>query len=190
VEGAADQVMGLERERKLDMRIDGERLGRFTIAADARAGQIHGAEEGPDAHLKVRVPVKAGTRTISATFLKDTVLAEGIALSDREQAFFEGVGSVSVAGPYNTAGPGATPSRERVFTAVRRQRGAALRGKDHRDTRAAPRRPSRRSSATAALEDGVKRGGFEAAFSCASRSRFRFIFRVSRSRGAEPMSIA
>ena len=45
--GRFDQIMGLERERKLDMRIDGERLGRFTIAADARAGQIHGAEEGP-----------------------------------------------------------------------------------------------------------------------------------------------
>ena len=61
------------------------------------------------------MPVKAGTRTISATFLKDTVLPEGIVLPDREQAFFEGVGSISVAGPYNAAGPGATPSRERIF---------------------------------------------------------------------------
>jgi len=100
----------------MDIRLDGERLGRFTIAADPRAGAlVHGAGEGPDSHLEVRVPVKAGTHTISATFIKDTIVPEGILANDRETAFFEGVGNISVAGPYDVTGPGSTSSREKIF---------------------------------------------------------------------------
>ncbi len=114
--GRYDQFLGLERERKLDLRLDGQRLELFTIPADPRAGQqIHGTGHDPDSHLKVRVPVKAGTRTIIATFVKDTVKAEGIPSNTRETAFFEGVGNVSVAGPYNVQGPGNTVSRNRIF---------------------------------------------------------------------------
>jgi hypothetical protein len=114
--GRYDAFMGLERERKLDLRLDNRRLELFTIAADPRANQLeYGAGEDPDAHLKVRVPVKAGTRTLVATFLKDTVMPEGILPATRETAFFEGVGSISVAGPYNPQGPGRTPSRDRIF---------------------------------------------------------------------------
>jgi Protein of unknown function (DUF1592)/Protein of unknown function (DUF1588)/Protein of unknown function (DUF1587)/Protein of unknown function (DUF1585)/Protein of unknown function (DUF1595) len=114
--GRYDQFLGLERERKLDLRLDGQRLELFTIPADPRAGQqIHGTGHDPDSHLKVRVPVKAGTRTIIATFVKDTVKAEGIPSNTRETAFFEGVGNVSVAGPYNVQGPGNTASRDRIF---------------------------------------------------------------------------
>src|SRR5262249_29473575 len=113
--GRYDAFMGMERERKLDLRLDDQRLKLFTIAADARAGALeYGAHEDPDAHLKIRLPVKAGTRTLGATFVKDTVRPEGI-LGGREAAFFEGVGSVTVAGPFNVQGPGATPSRERIF---------------------------------------------------------------------------
>src|SRR5262249_18794558 len=35
--------------------------------------------------------------------------------ADAVQAHFEGVGSITVAGPYNVQGPGATPSREKIF---------------------------------------------------------------------------
>jgi Protein of unknown function (DUF1592)/Protein of unknown function (DUF1588)/Protein of unknown function (DUF1587)/Protein of unknown function (DUF1585)/Protein of unknown function (DUF1595) len=113
--GRFDQFLGLERERKLDLRLDGQRLGLFTIPADPRAGQqVHGTGHDPDSHLKVRVPVKAGTRTLVATFVKDTVKTEGIPPT-REAAFFEGVGNISVAGPYDAQGPGDTPSRERIF---------------------------------------------------------------------------
>ena len=111
--GRFDQILGLERERRMDIRLDGERLDRFTIAATRAT--VHAAAERPDSHLEVRVPVKAGTHTITATFLKDTILPEGILANDRETAFFEGVGSISVAGPYAVAGPGTTPSREKIF---------------------------------------------------------------------------
>jgi Protein of unknown function (DUF1592)/Protein of unknown function (DUF1588)/Protein of unknown function (DUF1587)/Protein of unknown function (DUF1585)/Protein of unknown function (DUF1595) len=113
--GRFDQFLGLERERKLDLRLDGERLELFTIPADRRAGQqIHGTGLDPDSHLKVRVPVKAGTRTLVATFVKDTVKTEGIPPT-REANFFEGVGNISVSGPYDVRGPGDTASRERIF---------------------------------------------------------------------------
>ena len=114
--GRYDENLGLQRERKLDLRIDDQRLELFTIAADPRAGELeHGAKEAPDSHLKIRVPVKAGARTLVATFLKDTVMPEGILPATRETAFFEGVGSISVVGPYDVEGPGDTPSRERIF---------------------------------------------------------------------------
>jgi hypothetical protein len=114
--GRYDAFMGLERERKLDLRLDDQRLQLFTIAADPHAGQLeYGAKEDPDAHLKVRVAVKAGTRTLVATFIKDTVMPEGILAANRERAFFEGVGSISVAGPFDVQGPGSTPSRDRIF---------------------------------------------------------------------------
>src|SRR5262249_13796059 len=114
--GRYDEFLGMGRERKLDVRLDGERLQLFTIPADPRAGElIHGTGKDPDSHLHLRVPVKAGAHTLVATFLKDTVKPEGILNRTREFAFFEGVGSVSVAGPYNVQGPGTTPSRERIF---------------------------------------------------------------------------
>jgi mono/diheme cytochrome c family protein len=114
--GRYDEFLGLGRERKLDLRLDDQRLALFTIAADARAGVlVHGTGNDPDSHLKIRVPVKAGTRTLVATFVKDSVMPEGILSNNRETAFFEGVGSVSVAGPFNVQGPGATPSLDRIF---------------------------------------------------------------------------
>jgi mono/diheme cytochrome c family protein len=112
--GRFDEILGLERDRKIDLRLDGQRLELFTVAADPGGGG-YGSEKDPDAHLKVRLPVKAGTRTLVATFLKDTVVPEGIVLRNREIAFFEGIGSISVGGPYNVQGSGATSSRDKIF---------------------------------------------------------------------------
>src|SRR5205807_8506267 len=65
--GRADEVLGLGRERKLDLRLDDQRLELFTIAADPNAGVL-GRGTAPDTHLKVRLAVKAGTRELAATF--------------------------------------------------------------------------------------------------------------------------
>src|SRR5215475_5449486 len=119
--GRAEEILGTGRERKLDLRLDDERLQLFTIAARARRANINtGVQAGTegDSNLKIRLPVKAGTHTIVAAFEKDTVLQEGIIFrtrADAVQAHFEGVGSISVAGPYNVQGPGATPSRDKIF---------------------------------------------------------------------------
>src|SRR5262249_15719736 len=114
--GRFDEFLGMGRERKLDLRLDDRRLELFTITANSSAGgQILGAGTEPDWHLKLRVPVRAGNRTLVATFLKDTVKPEAIVNRSRETAFFEGVGSISVAGPYNVQGPGDTASRAKIF---------------------------------------------------------------------------
>lgn len=121
--GRFDQILGLEKDRQIDILLDNKKIKRFTIAAtDRGSAEIHGEEAAADDHLEVRIPVKAGTRTIAATFIKDTIMTEGVlkkpdlGLRNRESAFFEGVGSLSVGGPYNIEGPGITPSREIIFT--------------------------------------------------------------------------
>jgi hypothetical protein len=118
--GRADEILGTGRERKLDLRLDDQRLELFTVEARPRRANINTpiTPGAGDAALKVRLPVRAGTHTLAATFLKDTVLQEGILFrqrADAVQAHFEGVGSISVAGPYNVQGPGATPSRDKIF---------------------------------------------------------------------------
>ena len=113
----------MDKERKLDLRLDDERLGLFTIAASKgeRGGGYgaFGTGNDPDANLKVRLPVKAGTRSLVATFLKDTVVSEDIlpkrSRDGNDKDFFEGVGSISVVGPYDVQGPGATESRDKIF---------------------------------------------------------------------------
>jgi len=112
-----DQYLGLERERKLDLRLDDQRLKLFAIAGSAKKVVLGGGTP-PDAHLKIRVPVKAGTRELAATFLKDTLLKEGIIERVRDDAvptYFEGVGSITVAGPFNVQGPGKTVTRDKIF---------------------------------------------------------------------------
>jgi hypothetical protein len=186
--GRYDEFLGLGRERKLDLRLDDRRLELFTIAADPRAGElVHGAGTDPDSHLKIRVPVKAGTRTLVATFLKDTVMPEGILPNNRETAFFEGVGSISVAGPYNVQGPGATSSRDRIFLchpATRAEEQACaekiISGLAHR----AYRRPIAADDLPQLLalyRQGAESGGFEAGVRLALQKILvspEFIFRM------------
>jgi mono/diheme cytochrome c family protein len=115
--GRNEEVLGMNRERKLDLRLDDQQLSLFTIAANRNVR--FGAGNAPDANLKVRLPVKAGTREIGATFLKDSILPEGIidrVREDQVRTYFEGVGTITIAGPYNVQGPGTTTSREKIFT--------------------------------------------------------------------------
>src|SRR5215470_9830557 len=119
--GRADEIMGTGRERKLDLRLDDERLDLFTIPASGRRANINTATGGrvdPEAGLRTRLMVKAGTHSIVAAFQKDTVLQEGIIFrprADAVQAHFEGVGSISISGPFDVRGPGVTPSRDKIF---------------------------------------------------------------------------
>src|SRR4029453_7700587 len=165
-----DEYLGLARERKVDLRLDDRRLQLFTIAANPKK-VVLGAGTAPDAHLKIRVPVKAGTRELAATFLKDTVLKEGIIERVREDdvtMYFEGVASISVAGPFSVQGPGDTVSRDRIFfchpSSEAEKKACAnkiLSNLAHR----AYRRPVRAGDMTQLLAlytAGAQNGGFEA----------------------------
>jgi uncharacterized protein DUF1592/uncharacterized protein DUF1588/uncharacterized protein DUF1587/uncharacterized protein DUF1585/uncharacterized protein DUF1595/cytochrome c len=105
----ATTILGVSEQRQLDIRVDGARIKLFTVGGQSRT------EGEPDDGLEVRIPVKAGPHIVSSTFLKDTVKPEGVLDTAGNQAFFEGVGSVSIAGPYDSKGPGDTPSRRRIF---------------------------------------------------------------------------
>ncbi|NNE37398.1 MAG: DUF1592 domain-containing protein [Gammaproteobacteria bacterium] len=121
--GRYGQVLGRDKKRVMDIRLDDEMLGRFTIEADERGNvDINIVKETVDEHLEVQVPVKAGTHTIVATFVKDFTKMEGqpkaftaAEIRNREQAFFEGVGTLSVVGPYDVTGPGETINRNKLF---------------------------------------------------------------------------
>src|SRR6202008_908422 len=111
------EYLGFGRGRRLDLRLDDQRLKLFTLPKSEKKIVLGGGTP-PDAALKVRMQIDAGTREISTSFLKDTLIQEGIIdriRSDDVTQYFEGVGSVTVAGPFNVNGPGETVSRERIF---------------------------------------------------------------------------
>jgi hypothetical protein len=110
----ATTILGTAARRQLDVRLDGARLQLFAVGGPGTlgAGQVQGEL---DDGLEVRVPVTAGSHLVGATFLKDTVKPEGILNTAGNQAFFEGVGTVSIAGPYGATGSGDTDSRRRIF---------------------------------------------------------------------------
>jgi len=190
--GRAQEILGTGRERTLDLRFDDQSAKLFTIPAsrgrraDINTGVLHEAAAG----LKVRMPVTAGTHTIAAAFQKDTVMPEGILFRqrfDNIQSHFEGVGSISITGPYNVQGPGATPSRDKIFvchpTAAAEEEACAekiLAGLAHR----AYRRPVAGDDVPelmALYKQGAETGGFEAGVRLALQKILvspDFIFRV------------
>jgi uncharacterized protein DUF1592/uncharacterized protein DUF1588/uncharacterized protein DUF1587/uncharacterized protein DUF1585/uncharacterized protein DUF1595/cytochrome c len=164
-----DEYLGLARERKVDLRLDDQRLQLFTIAANPKKVVLGGGTP-PDAMMKVRVPVKAGTRELAATFLKDTLVKEGIidrVRGDDVLTYFEGIGSITVAGPFNVQGSGTTASRERIFlchpSAAAEQEACAKRILTNL-AHHAYRRPVRDGDMTQLLalyKEGAKSGAFE-----------------------------
>jgi len=102
----ATTIVGMSDERRLDIRLDGRRIRQFRIGG---AGPIR------DDDLEVRVPVTAGAHLVAATFVKDTVKPEGVLSRSGDTAFFEGVGTLSIAGPYNATGSGDSATRRKIF---------------------------------------------------------------------------
>jgi hypothetical protein len=119
--GRAGELLGNGRVRKLNLRLDDQAVhDDFTIPANRGRRADINTQVGKETEqgYKVRIPVKAGMHTLAAAFEKDTVLPEGILFRQRFdaiQSYFEGVGAISIAGPYNVQGPGETASREKIF---------------------------------------------------------------------------
>jgi len=150
-------IVGMTDEHRLDVRVDGRRVRAFTVGGARRT----------DDDLEVRLPMTAGTHLVAATFQKDTVKPEGVLNRAGDQAFFEGVGSVSIAGPYAATGPGDTVPRRTIFVCRPRGTGDEDRCATEIVTtlaRRAYRRPIRRDeipSLMGPFQMARKRGGFE-----------------------------
>jgi len=113
-----EHVEGLREPHQLEVLLDRERLGLFTVKPPPDADH-----SGVDQHLKVRAEVEAGPREIGVTFVKKPWLLLETARQPYEAHFNfyrhprvqPAVYSISVLGPFEAERPGETPSRRRVF---------------------------------------------------------------------------
>ncbi len=131
-----DYIRGMtNKEHKLDIRMNDERLQLFTIGGKkhGRSSQLystsaqgHVAQEAyeryADEALEVRFPAKAGEQMISAAFLQESFLPEGPLYPDLTMYDYTqfkggnpGVRTLAIGGPYQIRGPGETASREKIF---------------------------------------------------------------------------
>ena len=139
-----DYVMGMGWPQQLDVRLDGALVKRFTVGGEGKGRPAAASyagdgepgfagddewekymQQGADAGLEVRVPVKAGPRVVGVSFVRQMWEPEGIPqpqqrgrvlTNDQIYMGYASVGAVSIAGPY--AGPGSakdTPSRRAIF---------------------------------------------------------------------------
>ena len=123
-----EHIEGLSESHQIELTLDGERLRIFTIepvpAATSQSASEQPSHANLDSHLKIRVPVAAGPRTLGVTFPKKPSLLLETLRQPYEAAFNyyrhprlqPAVYEVSIVGPYGPAGAGDTPSRRRVFT--------------------------------------------------------------------------
>jgi len=113
-----EHVEGLGEPHELEVLLDRERAARFTVSPPR-----DNDHDKVDAHLKARVPVKAGPHRLGVTFVKNP---SSLPQTKRQpyQARYNmhrhprrgpAIYQVSINGPYNPSGPGDTPSRRRIL---------------------------------------------------------------------------
>jgi len=113
-----EHVEGLRESHELEVLLDREHVKSFTVTPP-KGNDF----EKVDAHLKVRLPVTAGPHKLGVTFLKNP---SSLLETERQpyNAHFNmhrhprlspAIYQVSINGPYDSTGPGDSPSRHRIF---------------------------------------------------------------------------
>ena len=119
-------LTGLEFAHQVEISIDGERVFLEQVGGDEdnRASDLamSATADRIDERLKKKVFVKAGPRMVGVTFIKRNHAESDEPLQQHERNHdlqdMNGlplIDHVSVIGPYNSKGPGDTPSRRRIF---------------------------------------------------------------------------
>jgi cytochrome c553 len=123
-----DAARGLEYPHELEIALDGARVFLGVVGGDADFRALYEASTASsnaiDARLQVRVPVKAGSHTVSATFIEksqvlDTRLLHPFIRSSADTYDFTGLphlSTLTVVGPLNATGVSDTPSRQKIFS--------------------------------------------------------------------------
>ena len=194
----------IREPHQLEVSVDGERIALFPLApVDPDRDQGAAYNTGPE-DLRVRVPVAAGPRTVTATFIRKTgALAESLRQPfDRPHGegdyllYAPHLGTLTITGPFEETGIEDTPTRRRIF--VCRPGNAAEEAPCARQILSALARRAYRRPVTgrdlaplvAFYEEGRRAGGFEAGVERALRALLvspDFLFRVvSDPPGAEP----
>lgn len=188
-----EHVEGLHERHELEILLDRERVGSFTVKPPAGSKDYQHVDD----HLKLRIAATAGPHDLGVSFLKEpTSLIETLRQPynshfnmHRHPRQTPAVYQVSITGPFADRGPGDTPSRRRILVA--RPKSA-----DDEETCAKQilatlvRRAYRRPVADADVErflpffrearrDADFDAGIEAALSAVLVSR-EFLFRVER----------
>jgi hypothetical protein len=139
-----DYLKGMGWPQKLDVRLDGKLLKRFTVGGGAKgrpAATSYAGDGEPgfagddewekymqltgDAGLELRVPVQAGPHVVGVSFVRELWEPEGlpqplqrgrVIADDNVYMDYANVGSVQIGGPYKIAGVAKdTPSRRAIF---------------------------------------------------------------------------
>ena len=195
-----EHIEGLTEPHQIELLLDKKRLRLFTIEPPPR-GDDHSTA---DHHLMARVFVEAGPHELAATFLKKPTALLETARQPYEAHFNfyrhpriqPAVYSLSILGPYEPAGPGDTPSRERIFV-CRPEQAAEEEPCAQRIIETLVRRAYRRRVTTDDLarpldfyRQARAGGGFEAGIEMALRAVLvspEFLFRVEQDpAGIEP----
>ena len=139
-----DYLKGVGWPQKLDVRLDGKLLKRFTVGGGAQgrpAATSYAGDGEPgfagdpewekymqltgDAGLELRIPVQAGPHVVGVSFVRELWEPEGlpqplqrgrVIADDNVYMDYANVGSVQIGGPYKIAGAAKdTPSRRAIF---------------------------------------------------------------------------
>ena len=133
-----DYLIGMGEPHQLDFRLDGTLLKRFSVGGEAKgmttpenfAGNTQGDAafevymHTADAHLEVRVPVKAGLHDVGVSFVRRLWEAEGVlqppqtGFGRTTNEYYHGNPAVEIlmiGGPYGTPAPGDSPIRRKLF---------------------------------------------------------------------------
>jgi hypothetical protein len=114
-----EHLEGLTEQHELEVAVDRERVAFFTVKPPADDGEHATA----DSHLKARIAITSGPHNVAVTFLK-----QPSSLLETERQPFAAhynmhrhprispaVYEVTITGPYESKGPGDTPSRRRIL---------------------------------------------------------------------------
>ena len=195
---------GLDVANQIDFRIDGERVSLFKIGGTGQQMVTAGATQGGSSTLEVRVPVKAGARTLGVSLNQTNWAYEGVG-PDRvpigSTSFAQGqttsvgtgrlqlqVEAIQVAGPYGAITPRVSASRAKMLACQPVAGGEAVCARQvlAKLARRAYRRPTTPADVQSLMsfyEAGRKDGGFDAGMQFALEKLLvspDFLFRVER----------
>jgi hypothetical protein len=190
-----EHVEGLKEPHQIEVLLDRQGMAHFTVAPPGPEGTAD--HQYVDAHLKTRIPVKAGPHQLGVTFLKNPSSLLEIKRQPYQAHFnfhrHPRIGpalyEVSITGPYEAKGHGDTPSRRRIFV------GAPTRPEQEDDcarqiiatlARRAYRRPVTDADLARPLEfyrEARAQGGFDAGIEMALSAVLvspHFLFKIER----------
>ncbi len=196
---------GLDVENRIDLRIDGERVKLFTMGGGPAAANGGGYGLSLPGSVEVRIPVKAGARTIGASLDRRNWAYEGVG-PDRvpigSTTFAQGgvttqsngrlqlqIDAIHVLGPYAARTPASSPGRDRILVcapASAAEEAPCATRILRRLARQAYRRPVTAADVRSLMtffDQGRQEGGFEAGIQLALEKLMvspDFLFRVER----------